>query len=409
MHKIASRWYALIAALAIMALTSGCFQQAGAVLEASPVAFDAQAAQPTPEPPTPEPIPTETPTLDLLPIDNLATPIESETLEIIQVAQVPSETPTPDEMGTLNAQSTDLALTQTAFLFTPTPNLRATVDAQSTSVALTVTARALLPTETPIPTATPDLMATFNAQSTLGAGTQVADAAAVIAAQDEFALTTTAMAIEALGGSVQDAPPLDPFALQIDPGLQTATAIIATTTAEAALFQTQTMEAIFGSQATLAPTFDFFPFTQTAQAQAGIAGGGGQIVATATPFVSAPAGTCEYVVQRGDNLFRISLRYNTTVHEIAAISGITNINLIVVGQRINIPNCGTPPGVTPGATYTFAPPPPAGCAQYYRVRQNDTLFRISVTYSTTVAALSTANPQISNVNLIFIDQEICIP
>ncbi|MDZ4766294.1 MAG: LysM peptidoglycan-binding domain-containing protein [Chloroflexota bacterium] len=389
MHKIASRWFALIAALAIMALTSGCFQQAGAVLEASPVAFDAQSAPV--EPTLFEIVPSETPTPDLLPIDVA-------TLEIIAVAQVPSETPTPDELATLNALSTELAATQTAFLFTATPNMLETLNAEATNIALTVTARAFLPTDTLMPTETPDFV-----------GTQVADAALANpnAAQDDFSLTATALSILALGGNPADVQPFDTSGQVDDPGFQTATAVIATATAEAALFQTQTMEAIFGQQLTAAPTFDFFPFTQTAEAANAAAGAGGNQFATATSFVPAPSGTCEYIVQNGDNLFRISLRFNTTAYEIAAISSITNINLIVVGQRIYIPNCG---GTTvPPYTVTFAPPPPGGCASYYRVNQNDTLFRISVTYSTTVAALSAANPQINNVNLIYIDQEICIP
>ena len=43
-----------------------------------------------------------------------------------------------------------------------------------------------------------------------------------------------------------------------------------------------------------------------------------------------------YVVQRGDNLFRIALRYDSTVEEIMAANGLNN-NIIFPGQRLYLP------------------------------------------------------------------------
>lgn len=48
-------------------------------------------------------------------------------------------------------------------------------------------------------------------------------------------------------------------------------------------------------------------------------------------------GLREYVVQKGDNLFRLSLRFGTTVSRLAEINRIRNVNLIYVGQRLYIP------------------------------------------------------------------------
>lgn len=403
MQHRATRWFSMLFGLGLIALTSGCFQQAGAVLEASPVAFDALAAVPSETPF----IPTETPTEELLPIEE-PTP----TIEIIEVAQVPSETPTPDELATLDARSTEIAATQTALLFTATPDRGATLNAEETSIALTVTARAMIPTETPTPTETPDIVATLNAESTGIAGTQVADAALI---QDDFSATATALAIFALGGDPNafQEQPIDPFAEQgdMDPLFATATQAIIEATSTAAMEQTLTMQAILGELSTPIPTFDPFLLTlaaqQTLDAGGGIIGGGNEF-ATETSFAPAPSGTCAYVVQHGDNLFRISLRYNTTVHEIAAISGITNIHLIVVGQTIYIPNCGGT-NVPPNYTHTWAPPPPGGCRAYYRVRQNDNMFRIAINNGLTLQQLGQANPQVTNLNLIFIDQELCLP
>lgn len=44
-----------------------------------------------------------------------------------------------------------------------------------------------------------------------------------------------------------------------------------------------------------------------------------------------------YTVRRGDNLFRIALRFGTTVDAIAEANGIPNPNLIYVGQVLLIP------------------------------------------------------------------------
>lgn len=55
-------------------------------------------------------------------------------------------------------------------------------------------------------------------------------------------------------------------------------------------------------------------------------------------IVDPPAtGGTIYVVQPGDNLFRISLRFGRSMYAIASANGITNINRIYAGQRLVIP------------------------------------------------------------------------
>ncbi|MFO7678681.1 MAG: LysM peptidoglycan-binding domain-containing protein [Chloroflexota bacterium] len=59
---------------------------------------------------------------------------------------------------------------------------------------------------------------------------------------------------------------------------------------------------------------------------------------TAPPPPPPPAtGEVVHVVQPGENLFRISLRYGKTVAEVAAYNGIANPNFIYPGQVIRIP------------------------------------------------------------------------
>lgn len=51
-----------------------------------------------------------------------------------------------------------------------------------------------------------------------------------------------------------------------------------------------------------------------------------------------PTSTTRYTVQAGDTLYRIAARYGTTVTAIAAANNITNTNLIRVGQVLVIPS-----------------------------------------------------------------------
>lgn len=166
---------------------------------------------------------------------------------------------------------------------------------------------------------------------------------------------------------------------------------------------------------------------------------------------------CIYTVKTGDTLFSIARQYGTTVSDIAQANGITNVNQIYVGQKIVIPNCE--PGVQPpppGQCFTYVvkngdtlfslaqrfsttvsdialqnnivnpslifvgqqlticpkgtvppPPPPAECT-FYTVQPGDTLFSIALRFGSTVPAIARAN-NITNPNLIFIDQRLCIP
>jgi LysM repeat protein len=93
-------------------------------------------------------------------------------------------------------------------------------------------------------------------------------------------------------------------------------------------------------------------------------------VATATPVPApppSPPGEIVYVVQAGDNLFRISLKYNLLTSIVAAYNGIANPNLIYVGQKIRIPTgaaavvpVATPAPVSTQAATQVATPLPAG-------------------------------------------------
>jgi len=131
----------------------------------------------------------------------------------------------------------------------------------------------------------------------------------------------------------------------------------------------------------------------------------GQRICVPVPAPPAcPDGTI-YTVQRGDSLFTIAQRFGTTVPAIlAANPQITDPSLIFPGQRICIPRVTAPPPTTP------PPPPPCAPPNFlYTVQSGDSLFTIAQRFGTTVPAILALNPQITDPNLIFPGQRICIP
>jgi murein DD-endopeptidase MepM/ murein hydrolase activator NlpD len=137
------------------------------------------------------------------------------------------------------------------------------------------------------------------------------------------------------------------------------------------------------------------------------------ILLIAAPQADArpPTQTSEvYVVQSGDTLFAIALRFGVTATDIAAANNLSNPNLIFVGQRLVIP--GSKPVVEPaivseGDAEEDAHPSPVP-PQVYVVRPGDTLFAIATRFGLTVTEITQANG-IRDPNYITIGQQLVIP
>jgi LysM repeat protein len=110
---------------------------------------------------------------------------------------------------------------------------------------------------------------------------------------------------------------------------------------------------------------------------------------------ASASGQLVHIVRRGENLYRIALRYGSTVRAISAANGIRNANRIYVGQRLVIPTYHR------GGHYT-------GGGWWYTVHRGDTLSSIARRFGTTVWALQRANG-IANRNRIFVGQRLLIP
>ncbi len=113
-------------------------------------------------------------------------------------------------------------------------------------------------------------------------------------------------------------------------------------------------------------------------------------------------GTVVHVVQPGENLYRIALRYGVTVNALAAANGIANLNRIYVGQRLIIPASGsTSPSASPAGPSTSA-------SGTHVVQRGENLYRIALRYGLTVSTLAAANG-ISNPNRVYVGQVLRIP
>ena len=98
-----------------------------------------------------------------------------------------------------------------------------------------------------------------------------------------------------------------------------------------------------------------------------------------------------HVVQRGENLFRIALKYGRLAEDIAEANGIANSDSIAVGQRLLIPLT-------------------AGLAQQrltHVVASGETLATIAAAYGRSLADLVTLN-RLSSADLIYVGQELTI-
>lgn len=101
-----------------------------------------------------------------------------------------------------------------------------------------------------------------------------------------------------------------------------------------------------------------------------------------------------YIVKKGDTLSGIASRHGTTYQVLASYNGISNPNLIRVGQVIKIPN-GTMSHITNTSSRT------------YIVKSGDTLSSIAKKYGTTYQKIAKDN-NISNPNKIYPGQKLII-
>lgn len=102
-----------------------------------------------------------------------------------------------------------------------------------------------------------------------------------------------------------------------------------------------------------------------------------------------------YFVQRGETLYAIAQRYQTTVHAIVAANRLEDPNAICPGQALIIPK----PGEVPS-------PPPGGIV--HLVRPGETVFHLAAKFGTTAHEILRAN-QVAHPEFILPGQQLVIP
>jgi LysM repeat protein len=214
------------------------------------------------------------------------------------------------------------------------------------------------------------------------------------------AMTATAMIAQAMGLQGTPTQPAitiqiataTPFVMQqpLSENEILATALVAGATATGYWRETATATAM----GILAPTLTPAPTTTLLAAQ-----------------ILPPGTDCVHVVRRGENTYRIALRYGTTIADIARANGLANATVISVGQELRIPGCGnlTPtPGVPAGDATTGGIGETAGSCGSHLIQPGENLYRIALRYGVTMAALRNAN-SIASVNVIKAGDTLSIP
>lgn len=125
----------------------------------------------------------------------------------------------------------------------------------------------------------------------------------------------------------------------------------------------------------------------------------GQVLVMPGALLHGNGVTDIYIVNRGDSLKTLAADFNTTIEVLLSLNpGITNPDLIYEGQRLNIPIPGSVP-----------PTPPATGSQVYFVQRGDTMKKIAGRLGVSLEVLVTANPQVINIDLIYVGQKLNVP
>ena len=101
-----------------------------------------------------------------------------------------------------------------------------------------------------------------------------------------------------------------------------------------------------------------------------------------------------HIVKKGETLSQIARYYGVSVAALASANGLSNADYIYIGQQLHIPASGGVGSV--------------GCNSHYYVRHGDKLSVLASYFGVSTHALASING-ISNPNLIYTGQKLCIP
>jgi LysM repeat protein len=137
-----------------------------------------------------------------------------------------------------------------------------------------------------------------------------------------------------------------------------------------------------------------------------IPSGGGASAPVASTSDATGTSSSTYIIQPGDTLYKIMLKFNVSASALISANNLTNPNLLFVGQRLIIPGVGgTVPVVATQPAATAAAPV---SGSVYVVQSGDTLYKIALKLGVDAASLIAAN-HLTNPNLLYVGQQLAIP
>jgi LysM repeat protein len=131
---------------------------------------------------------------------------------------------------------------------------------------------------------------------------------------------------------------------------------------------------------------------------------------TSTPvYTATPLPTIEYIVDTGDSLLAIAVRFDVSIQSILQMNaGLNSQSILSVGQRMNIPQPTPTPSPEPSATLPPAEATFAACETVvYTVEANDTLGAIAANYNVNPRAIMDFNSMTADT--VFLGQLLIIP
>ncbi len=132
------------------------------------------------------------------------------------------------------------------------------------------------------------------------------------------------------------------------------------------------------------------------------AAGGGSITAAGGGSNTDGVSLTTYTVRPGDSASAIAARFGMTLAQLAALNPDVNLDVVLIGQVLHVPNVDLPPPA-PGTVPAGAPGP-----NRYTVVPGDTLSAIAERAGTTLPEIQRLNPQITP-NLLSVGQALHLP
>jgi LysM repeat protein len=135
---------------------------------------------------------------------------------------------------------------------------------------------------------------------------------------------------------------------------------------------------------------------------------------TPTGLPEPESDECIYIVNAGDNLFRIAINNDTTLDALRAANPQISGDLIQPGDRLNIPDCIPSDGSTAGGSSTIGSVPIEGGTgattptTTHIVQAGETLGVIARQYDVTIASIIQAN-SLTDPTRLSVGQELIIP